>query len=305
MSDVLTFAPQFRIASLGGITIVTCAGWDGAVEIIPRDQIASHLTSQHADRVGTYVLLGTDEDQPYAYVGSGALAARLTRHLGDGSKGSFSRVAILYAPSGWLTNSRAAHLEALLYRTACAVGQVRLLNGVSPTEPRLDGPGDTAALQFWTRVALNAMKLVGLGILIERLPSVYTPLRPPCGCSTQEEVFRLAAAYDATLVVRGDRLLVRAGSRGRAAEGERWAAERGTGYTRRRELIDAGLLAPLGDGEFLMAAADIPVRSPSEASCMLSTQENSGRSAWRHVATGRPFGEFYADREEGWANDDQ
>ncbi len=299
MSDPLTFAPQYRIATQGRITIITCAGWDGVVESIPREQIAAYLSAHHADRVGAYVLLGDDE-QPFTYIGSGVLPARLTRHLADPSKGRFGRAIIFYAPSGWLTNSRAAYLEANLYRAVCAVGQVRVLNGVTPAAPRLDGIGDVTAMRFWQRIAVDALRFLDAGILVERLPRVYAPLHPAtCGCSSQEEVFRLASTYGAFLVVRGDEHLIRAGSLGRLQEGGRWAEDRGTGWARREELLDAGTLRRLDDGEHVVAVCDIPVTSPSAASCILTTQETSGQTAWRHVRTGQTYSEFFATRAAG------
>lgn len=292
------FPPQYRLATVDSITTLTCAGWDGALELIPREQVAVHLGAHHGERVGAYMLCGDDGNEPYVYVGSGHLAGRLTRHLGDPRKGRFTYAIICYAPSGWLTNARAAHVESFLFRTICGVGQVRMLNQISPTEPRLDGPGDRAALAFWCGIAVEAIKLLGAGLLVERLPRVYAPLRPACACGREtEQLFRLASAYEATLVVRGDGLAIRAGSRGRLQEGERWAAERGTGWARRRELLDAGLLLPLGDGEHVVAMADIAVSSPSAASCILTTQETSGQTAWRHVGTGQTFAEFYAERQ--------
>lgn len=299
-----TFEPQYRLATVGAITTLTCAGWDGALELVPREQIAAHLGAHHAERVGAYLLYGEDRNEPYVYVGSGHLAGRLTRHLADPRKGRFTHALICYAPSGWLTNGRSAHVEAYLYRVICSVGQARVLNLVCPAEPRLDGPGDVAALTFWRGITLEGIKLLGAGLLIERLPAVYAALRPACACSEREEVFRLASAYEAFLVVRGDGLLIRAGSLGRLQEGERWAAERGTGWARRRELLDAGLLRPLRDSEYVIAAADIPVSSPSMASCVLTCQETSGQTAWRHVQTGETYLDFYG-RQEGDRRDDR
>jgi hypothetical protein len=291
------FAPQYRLATVDAITTLTCAGWDGALELIPREHIAAHLAAHHGERVGAYLLGGDDRNEPFVYAGSGYLAGRLTRHLADVRKGCFNYAIICYAPSGWLTNARAAHVEARLYRTICSVGQVRVLNQLSPSEPRLDGPGDVAALAFWCGIALEGIKLLGAGLLVERLPAVYAPLRPSCACGEREDVFRLASSYEAFLVVRGDALHIRAGSLGRSQEGERWAAERGTGWARRRELLDAGVLRPLSDGEHVVAMQDIPVTSPSQASCILTCQETSGQTGFRHVSTAQTFAEFYAHRQ--------
>ena len=263
--------------------------WTGHVLRIPRTRLAEGLRRGAASQTGIYLLIGTDDEGPLAYIGEAEnVARRLTQHARD--KDWWDLAVIITATGDALNKAHVKYLESRLIEAATQAGAMRLENGNAPPRASLN------------EAAISNMEGF-LEILHMVLPAIRVDLfqtgRRAVRAASQAEVspedgtaFILTLprhGLKATATLVSGEMIVQAGSMVRAE----WVGTHRSKTSYRTlydDLLSRGVIA-VSDGAATMVE-DYAFASPSAAAAVILGRAANGRTEWK-----RPDGQSYADWE--------
>lgn len=252
----------------------------------PRTQLADLQRRPEASRTGVYILVGMDSDnstREVVYIGEGDnIFTRLQKHDTDQVKDFWNDVVLFVSKDDNLTKAHARYLEAQLIKRALNAKQALVINQQA-------GPGgnlpeaDIAEMEEM----LEHMYLL-LGILGVRAFHAPRVVRGETKSNKRAPKFEYTiAGLTAHCHLQDGEFVVLAGSYARTEVGESLPP---AGRAERTELLESGVLEQTPKG--LRFTQDYPFKSPSAAGRIIAGFPVNGRLAWRHVGTGKTFGEW-------------
>lgn len=262
-------------------------GWTGQAVAVARANIeALKDWKAQLSRPGVYVLLGSDESAPLAYIGeSDDILARLKAHLVQ--KEFWNELIVFTSKDDHLTKAHVEYLEHRLVALAKEANRFELDNGNVPAAPSLPR-GDQDGLDEYID-NLRVLLLV-LG------PRLLEPLQTSANSGAAQPTI-LADPYDFKMAMKGvsaqgrrtpDGFLVFKGS-GASPD---VAPALPAGYASLRlSLINQKKIVPdAGDTSRLVFAEDVLFKSPTAAACVVAASSRNGRDAWM-LADGKTLAE--------------
>lgn len=310
--------------SAGGIVTAEIINWTGKVVVAPRSRLPDLFLRPEVNRTGVYILTGDAQDESQrivAYIGeTDDIRNRLSAHNSDDTMEFFNRVCLVVSKDENLTKSHVRFLESQLIRRAREANRVRLVNRTDP-EFDLLPESDKADMAFFLQQIELMLPALGYDLFKKvGIPSASVPKSgeienqaarsigratssPPLAKTPSAEVqfFELnapdvsATAYEA----EGEFIVeARSGAR-KDRDGVGW-----DGYKRRRDqLVTDGLLVQSSKEGLYEFREDVPLRSPSEAACIVLARSANGRNEWVVRGTTRTYNQWLAERLQAGQRD--
>ena len=276
-----------------GMLTAEVFNWTGHVLRIPRTRLADGLQRAEARQTGVYLLLGSDETGPLAYIGE---AEDMARRIGQHAKEKdWWEVAVLVTTAGdALNKAHIRYLESRLVAMARAASAMRLENGNQPAGSSLNEAASANMESF-----LDTLHMV--------LPAIRVDLFQTGRRSTSREEASLPTAaprfhltlprhgVDATADLVDGELRVKAGSEVRPA----WVGDpkNASNYQElRQDLVARGIISLSGDSARM--TEDYAFSSPSAAAAVVTGRSANGRTSWK-LPDGRTYADWEAAQIEG------
>ena len=275
-----------------GMLTAEVFNWTGHVLRIPRTRLAEGLQRAQARQTGVYLLLGSDETGPLAYIGE---AEDMARRIGQHAKEKdWWEVAVLVTTAGdALNKAHIRYLESRLVAMARAAGATRLENGNQPAGSSLNEAA-TANMESF----LDTLHMV--------LPAIRVDLFDTSArreaASEDEDAWphlQFEISYPARNILAHAQLLngefvLQAGARMRRCESIPTSSA--SVVRRRRSLEQIGdILKHETHDELIRSHA---FASPSGASDFVLGAITSGPKEWK-LPDGRTYADWEADQIEG------
>lgn len=270
-----------------GMLTAEVFNWTGHILMTPRTQIAAALSRKEARHTGVYILLGNENDKPYAYIGEGeSIGERIKTH--DTSLDWWDRAVFVTTSANNLNKAHVKYLEARLIEEAKTVGRVTLKNASTPARPGL-----SEAAQSNMEVFLDYL-LMALPALRIDMFLAHAKATLPAWMLSNTPTFELVIGKDgqtATARLIEEEFIVEAGSKARLAWKHAASAE--DGYAKlRRHLIETGILKQ--EGDHFAFTTNYSFSSPSAAAAVVLGRHANGRTEWRVKGTDRDYASWEA-----------
>ena len=267
----------------GGITTAEIAGWTGHVLAGPRSDLGDILKRPEANRNGTYLLLGDDDEAlggVRCYIGrTEDFVNRFRDH--SAKKEFWDRVVLITSKDDSFTEGHWGYLEWRLVELAKQAARVTLTNSNDPRGRKL------SEAQISDMEAFLAQLQIVLPVLGVNAIRVRTVPRESSAAPSESPVFTLTNKkhkVDASAQQIGDEFTMLAGSQVVAT----WA---GTGKAESTERAYASYRAQhrklLADGSIEVRGSvgiltrDVPFGSPSAAAAVALGRSSNGRLEWK------------------------
>lgn len=249
-----------------GLRIIDKSNWTGCGVVCPRPLFQESKEREEFSRTGVYVLVGPSEqgDDPMLYIGEGdPVGPRLEQH--HSKKDFWTWLVCFTSKDGTLNKAHVQHLEARLIELAREAKRADLENATSPKLPSLS-EAERADAESFLADMLSIFPLVGL--------SAFE--KPKAPRRKRDLLFLSGKGITAKGYESAEGFVVLKGSTGVSDEVpsiHRYLS------TRRRELVQKGVLIPTGD--LLELTQDYSFESPSTAAGILLGRSANGRIEWK------------------------
>lgn len=259
-----------------GMVTAEVSNWTGHVLSFPRTKLLDALKRSEAKRTGVYVLLGDKEGQTWTYVGeSEEIVDRFKSH--EQAKDWWTLAAIITTTGNSLNKAYIRYLEARLVERAKAAGS-KLDNGNAPRKGTLSEAGIASMEAF-----LDTLLMVLPILRIDTFTNTAVPAAPAPQSAVGPEFVLLKNGVNAEAFLSDGRLVVRAGSVGRA-----WHGKNAPSYEAlQAKLIDAGVLTL--DDKVIRVVQDQPFNSPSAAGAVINGRSTAGTIEWKLKGTNQTY----------------
>jgi hypothetical protein len=162
----MSFGKSLELFFIGGrpdgMLTAKVFNWTGHVLKAPRTQIKEALERPEADHTGIYLLIGTKDDKPFAYVGEAeVISERIKTH--DLKKDWWDQLLLISTSANELNKAHVKYLESKIVKLAHAANSYDLDNGNTPSAPKLSEAAVANMEEF-----IDVLKLV--------LPAIGVPL---------------------------------------------------------------------------------------------------------------------------------
>jgi len=270
-----------------GMLTAEVFNWTGHVLKIPRITLPEGLKRPEARQTGVYILLGTDDDGPLAYIGETQdMADRIRDHA---AKKDWWETAILITAAGdALHKAHVKYLESRLVERAREAGAMRLENGNTPPRASLNEAG-ISNMEGYLDVLHMVLPAIGVDLFrsgvrhSDRREDGQAELTPQFHLSLSKENISAMAE------LKGDEWIVKAGSGIRFE----WIAQRHDYKTIYDALFEGGVAVRHADTARFVE--DFAFSSPSAAASVISGRSANGRTAWR-TKSGKTYAEWEAQQ---------
>ena len=175
MADPFTIRIFVPDGDPDGIRLIDRMNWTGLGLVFRRSEWSEVRKRDEMQRIGTYILVGYDEDEdlPTLYIGQAdGLKGRIDTHLK--TKDFWSWAAVFVSRTGDLNRAHVTWLEYALIKRASDIELCRLANGNVPQEPVLSDP-EKADTQSFLNEVLRVLPLVNLHVF--EPPKVVSEVR--------------------------------------------------------------------------------------------------------------------------------
>jgi len=273
-----------------GMLTAEVFNWTGHVLRIPRTRLAEGLRRGEASQTGVYLLIGSDDDGPLAYIGEAEdVAVRLAQHARG--KDWWDQATIITATGDALNKAHVKYLESRLVEAATEAGAMRLENGNAPPRASLNEAAVSNMEGF-----LDILHMVLPAIRVDLFQTGRRAIRAveitPGTASGDGVAFTLTLPRQGitarALLIAGE-MVVQAGSEVRPE----WVGDLSnkTSYSKiHADLIASGIIQVSRDSAVF--AEDFAFSAPSAAAAVVCGRSANGRISWK-----RPDGQTYADWE--------
>jgi hypothetical protein len=287
-----------------GLLTAEIMNWTGHVVTGPRSKLSELIQREELTRAGVYFLVGPDAGDGVGtevYIGETDDAAqRLRDHNRPEDKGGkdfWERVCVVTSTDANLTKGHIKYLESRLIRIARSAGRCQLRNGTDHVYANLP-EADRSDMEFFAEQIQTLLPVLGFAFL-RSMPKTASPgswdgqaATPPVsgspifiGDMKKHGITARAQEIDGEFVVM-------AGSMTRPC----WQGAE-TSYTKLfRDLVNAGVLRPSGNGLHNQFTKDYPFSSPSAAAAVVLGRNANGRTHWTIEGTNKTYGEWQDDK---------
>ncbi|EHH68098.1 GIY-YIG nuclease family protein [Gluconobacter morbifer] len=267
---------------------------------VPRVRLDDFLAMPEASYVGFYMLFGEDDDTgaAKAYIGqTGNLGVRLKQH--HEKKDFWNRALVAFSLTRSLTVTHAHYLEWLAISRATETGRYSLENGTVGSKPHTPAPMEAECREIFETVDI-LLTTLGFPIfksLVPRNNNQFPVIEKPMINDAPEVVqltdnsieheLKTADGVDGRARYTEEGLVVLRGSRGRVEGGASFYKH--NYYTKRQEMIDAGILSMSCDT--ITFTRDMLFTSPSPGAVFLLARVANGWVEWKDTS-GRTLAEI-------------
>ncbi len=274
-----------------GMLTAEVFNWTGHVLRIPRTMLSEGLSREHASQTGVYLLIGTDENGPLAYIGEAEnMAARLKTHAKE--KDWWEQVVMITTTGDGLHKAHVKYLESRLIELAIAADNVTLENGNTPTRASLNEAAQANMESF-----LETLDMVLPAIRVDMLRSgrqvkaTQKEQSPLVNEATNFyfEMKQFGVKANAELI--SNQMIVKSGSLVRSS----WVGDRTekTYYWKLYDhLVEKGIIQTSNEDSFF--SEDYAFSSPSAAAAIVSGRSANGRKSWK-LKDGRTYAQWEID----------
>lgn len=259
-----------------GIRIASITTRTVRVFDVPRTLLSEFLKRPESTQVGVYYLFGDQYETPLAYIGqSGNVGIRLKQHAS--SKEFWTRAMVAVSLTNEWTSTHVAFLEWHSIERATSVGRYELMNGNQASNPFTPDPLEADCHEFLDTITVL---LATLGApLLEPVQVPDSDGKGRNGEPTQQLLFFNEAGCAATGYLTPEGLVVRTGSKGRAA----LRPSAPPSLFQQRDALLKQQIVQLDD-KHLLFVKDHLFTSPSAAGGFLVGGTNNGRTSWKNAA---------------------
>ncbi|NIC42305.1 GIY-YIG nuclease family protein [Aquabacterium sp. A08] len=273
----------------GGLITAEIMNWTGHVLCGPRARLPDLLLRNEAKRSGVYLLLGSDEVVPKAYIGeSDDLAERFKNHqqLGKSSKADASeklddwdRICLISSKDANLTKGHVKYLESRLIALAKQAGRSKLVNVQKAPYKGLP-EADEADMEYFVEQVESLLPVLGIDILRAPKAKPTTQSSPAFVMEVKKHgLFAKGQEVDGEFVVLE-------GSQARLA----WEGVPGSYQGLFEELVQQGVLAK--DKQLMVFTKNYPFKSPSAAASIVAGRSASGPMSWYLEGSNQTYGQW-------------
>lgn len=273
-----------------GMLTAEVFNWIGHVLRFPRLQLVDGIARAEASQTGVYILLGTDDGGPLAYIGEAEDMARcITQHAR--TKDWWNQVVLITTTGDQLNKAHVRHLESRLVALALDAGVMRLENGNSPGGSSLNEAA-TANMDSFLSTLNMVLPAIRVDLFQTGKRSNVGKQASPTSKAEGEQIFHLTvprSKLKATTILEGGEMVVQAGSSVRTE----WVGPRDERYYYWRHyerMVLDGTIKIEGGTAYL--TENFAFSSPSAAAAVVSGRAANGRKSWK-----TPDGRTYADWE--------
>jgi len=279
-----------------GVRMVELAGRTTKLTACPVTTMGKLLKRPEAQKTAVYFLVGQqfETTEPAIYVGEcDAAAKRFDGKHQAFEKADWQLLVVASTSDAIFNKAHARRVEHLLVERSRSADRARVFTERSgPGE--LD-EGDTAVADSFLQDTILLAETLGIDAfrISSSKSSPQSPLLlnpQPQSALTVEDgaVFRFVGepSLRAQMRIVGDEFLVLAGSTARILETDGCPA---SVRAARSKALALGLFKETEDGNFLIAAADIPTGSPSGAGGLVAGRACRGPTEWVHTVLGQTY----------------
>jgi Domain of unknown function (DUF4357) len=276
-----------------GMLTAEVFNWTGHVLRIPRTRLAEGLRRSEASQTGVYLLIGSDDDGPLAYIGEAEdVATRLGQHARG--KDWWDQAVIITTAGDALNKAHVKYLESRLVEAALQAGTMRLENGNAPPRASLN----EAALSNMEGF-LDVLHMVLPAIRVDLFQTGRRALRVAEAASVAANMgdgdgvaFTLSLpryGIEANAILVAGEMIVQGGSMVR----REWVGTNRSKHSYRKLYADlmARAIIQVKD-DHAVFTEDFAFSAPSAAAAVITGRAANGRTEWK-----RPDGQTYADWE--------
>lgn len=272
-----------------GMLTAEVFNWTGHVLMLPRTRIKEALQRPEASYTGVYILLGSTENGPMAYIGEAEdLGQRLRGHVKG--KHWWETAVLITSTANNLHKAHVKYLEARLVELANATKRMPLENGNMPTRSSLSEAA-TANMEEFLDTLMMVLPAIQVGMFVNKAePALQN--RESITESHATPVFKLKSdrlGINATAELRDGEMVVKAGSIIRKS----WIGDRGqkTHYFNLRDKLVATGVIETND-EHAVFTIDYAFASPSAAGAIVNGRSTSGPREWKLKGSNQTYAEW-------------
>ncbi|MEM7047493.1 MAG: GIY-YIG nuclease family protein [Pseudomonadota bacterium] len=280
---------------IGGIITAEIMNWTGHVLMGPRSRLGDIFKREETSKTGVYFLINQDDEESKVYIGeSDVVQDRLRNHASK--KDFWTTVCFVTSKDDNLTKTHVRYLESRLLQLAKDAGRYEIDNEKAPDTPKIPESDLHDMEDFLTQVQI-ILPTLGLDVL---RPS-QAEITKQSGSSGNEQaslqhiIFQLKIVkhgIDATMIEKDGEFIVVKGSRGRAwMGGPDPISKSKAGKERSQALIDQKKVK-VQPGDMLLFMQDVPFKSPSAASSVVTGRSSNGRTEWRVRGSKKTYAEW-------------
>ncbi|MBV7392781.1 GIY-YIG nuclease family protein [Mameliella sediminis] len=265
-----------------GMLTAEVFNWTGHILRIPRTRLADGLRRAQCQQTGVYLLIGSNDQGPLAYIGEAEnVAKRIPDH--DTSKEWWDEVVIVTTAGDALHKAHAKYLESRLVELATSAGNAHLMNGNVPPRSSLNEAA-TANMETFVETVLMVLP----AIRVDLFETVRRPAKPASGDPAEgAERFHVqhAKGWQAKIDLIDGEFVMLAGAKLRPTDDIPPSLT--SVSKKRRRLSETGALTSSADHDVLLE--NVAFKSPSGASDFVIGQATSGLELLIHDKTGLKY----------------
>lgn len=270
-----------------GLLTAELFNWTGHVLQIPRTRLKEALGRPEAGYTGVYILLGSGENGPLAYIGEAEdVGARLRSHAAE--KSWWDKAILVTTTANNLHKAHVKYLESRLVELALKAGNTPLENGNTPPRSSLSEAAATNMEVFVENLAV-VLPAIRVDLLVNRTRPKELPKETSVGDRAAFVLTSQRSSIDARAVLESGELVVQSGSVVRAE----WIGKGSwdKGYRKLREhLIETGVIRV--EGETAEFTENYAFSSPSAAAAVVTGRAANGRLEWQVEGKSQTYGDW-------------
>ncbi|MCR9272638.1 MULTISPECIES: GIY-YIG nuclease family protein [Mameliella] len=264
-----------------GMLTAEVFNWTGHILRIPRSRLADGLKRAHSQQTGVYVLIGSDNQGPLAYIGEAEnVAKRIPGH--DTDKDWWEEVVIVTTAGDALHKAHVKYLESRLVELAKSAG-ARLKNGNAPPRASLNEAAITN-MESFVETVLMVLPAIRVD-LFESGRRAATSFSEMPSENSERFLVRHSKGWQAKIDLIDGEFVVLAGARLRPSDDIPPSLI--SIAKKRQQLLATGALERATDHDVLLE--NLAFKSPSGASDFIMGQATSGLELLVHDQTGLKY----------------
>ncbi|MEJ1993136.1 MAG: GIY-YIG nuclease family protein [Maritimibacter sp.] len=274
-----------------GMLTAELFNWTGHVLHFPRTRLGEALARKEANHTGVYILVGSTEDGPLAYIGEAEnLAARIKNHASE--KGWWDSATLITTAADSLHKAHVKFLEARLITQAKRAQNTPLENGNQPTGASLS-EADAANMETFIENLMIILPAIRIDLFVDKARPSTSPTQPAEKAVPRFSIKRPKIGVDATARLSNGEMVIESGSVVRA----KWIGKGSwdSGYRKIREgLIERGVISI--EGDLARFTESFAFSSPSAAAAVVLGRASNGRIEWYIEDGSRTYADWEDDQ---------